>query len=271
MGQKRPMRRRRLALLAFSGAVLAWRIAVLVDLERSPLLSEDSTGADVTLVAARSVMGLLFLACGWVVMAKRRHEPAGLFALYAFCAALHWGGPLYAASDTAQLAIWLGYFTVSAMLAQAAFLHFTLVYPEAWSWGPHHLTRAVIYFPVVLGALGAFLAVAAMPEPASEGWQDKFFILESLQVNLFALAGLVVLVVRFVRDRPEDGPREITGPLAFGGWLAVLPWAVAAAIESQGGSVPGGAGAYTLFFALMPLVGTWALLRYQPAVEVDIE
>lgn len=271
MGQKRPMRRRRLALLALSGAVLLWRLAALVDLENSPLLPEEPTDGEVALVVVRGLLGLLFLACGWVVLAKRRHEPAGLFALYAFLSALHWGGPVYAASDTAQMAIWLGYFTVGAMLAQSAFVHFTLVFPEPWSWGTRHATRFVIYLPVVLAAVAAVLAVITVPDPAADVWYQRYFLVESLQTNLFAAAGLVFLVVRVVRARAQDGPREVTGPLAVGAWLAVVPWALALAAESRGVAVPGGSDAYTLCFVVIPLAATWALLGYEPRAEVDIE
>ena len=261
------MREARLGLMVLGVAALVWRLAALVDVSNSPLLEEEAGRGDVNLVVARALMGLVFLFCGATVLKRKRSKRSALFVLYAFCAAIHWGGPLYAASEHLQLAVWLAYFTVSAMLAQSAFLHFTLVFPEPWPWGTRHATRFLIYLPVAVGLVAASLAVLSAPDSASEAWRDKYFILESLQANLFALAALVILVVRYVRARSEDGPREITGPLALGAWLAVLPWLVALALEGRGVGVPGGSDVYTLFFVLIPLVCTWAILRHRPAIQ----
>ena len=194
----------------------------------------------------------------------------GLWAVaLASFAAIHWGGPVAVGDNQLQLAIWLVYFTVSVMLTESAFLHFTLVFPEPWSWGPRHATRFVIYLPVVLGMVAAFMVLATAPDPVSDGWQGKFFILETLQSNLFALAGLVVLAIRCFRARPADGPRSITGPMAVAAWAAVLPWTAVMALESRGVAVPGGSDVYTLFFVITPLVFTWAILRYEPVSELE--
>ena len=262
------MPRTRLGLICLAAVALAWRLAVLSDLRRSPLLEDAATAAEVNLVLATSWMGLAFLACGALVLARTRNKRSAVFALYAICAAFHWGGPLHAADEQLQQAIWMLYFLVSAMLAQAAFLHFTLVFPEPWSWASRHATRLVIYFPVALGLVAGAMAVAAAPDSSGEAWQHKFLILESLQANLFAAAGLIILVIRCLRARPVDGPRSITGPMAIGAWLSVLPWVAAMALEAQGVAVPGGASAYTLLFVVAPLVFTWAILRHRPAVSV---
>ena len=213
-------------------------------------------------------MGLVYLACGVLVLAKTHNKRSAIFSLWAICASLHWGGPLYAADDQLQLAIWLLYFTLSAMLAEAAFLHFALVFPEPWSWGPRHATRFILYLPVALGVVAATLAVLSAPSTAADAWRDKYFILETLQANLFAALGLIVLVIRYIRARAVDGPRSITGPMAFGAWLAVLPWVIAMALESQGVAVPGGSDVYTLFFVITPLVFTWAILKHRPVISV---
>jgi hypothetical protein len=261
------MNRTRLALFGLGAVALVWRAAVLVDPMSSPLLSDEPTRGELNLLFARSVMGLVFFACGALVLLRLRTKRSAVFSLYAFCAAIHWGGPV-AAGEEFQTAVWLLYFLVSAMLAEAAFLHFTLVFPEPWTWAPRHRTRIAIYFPVVLGAIAAGLALGSDVESgAAQSWLDKFMLLEVLQANLFALAGLLILVVRFVRAGPLDGPRAITGAMAFGAWLSVLPWVLAMALESQGASVPGGADVYTLFFVLMPLVLTWALLRHVPSTR----
>ncbi len=262
------MSRTRLGLILLGAAALLWRIVVLLDISDSPLLADDATAGDAGLVIARSLMGLVFLVCGAIVLQRTHNKRSAVFVLYAFCAAIHWGGPIGVASEPLQLAIWLTYFTVSAMLAQAAFLHFTLVFPEPWPWAPRHATRFLIYLPVALGVVAAALAVMLAPDPAADGWRDKYFILESLQANLFALSGLVILAVRFLRQRPVDGPRSITGPLALGAWAAVLPWVLAMALEGAGVAVPGGSDAYVLFFVLTPLVGAWAILRHRPQIRV---
>jgi hypothetical protein len=263
------MRKTRLGLTALGVAALAWRLAALIDAANSPLLDEGAGRGDIALVVARGLMGLVFLLCGATVLKHKRSRRSALFVLYAFCAAIHWGGPLSAASEQLQLAIWLLYFTVSAMLAQSAFLHFTLVFPEPWSWGRRHATRFLIYLPVALGSVAAALAALSAPDSASEAWRDKFFILEGLQANSFALASLMILVVRWARARPQDGPRAITSRMALGAWVSVLPWVVALSLESAGVRVPGGSDSYTLSFVLLPLVCTWAILRHKPAIRAS--
>lgn len=257
-----PMNRSRLALYVVGFAALVWRAVVLFDLSSSPLLGDEPTRGDLNLLLARNLMGLAFLVCGAIVLARLRSKRSAVFSLYAFCAGVHWGGPL-AVGEELQIAVWLFYFVVSAMLAGAAFLHFTLVAPEPWRWAPRHRTRIAIYFPVVLGVLAAGLALGSGPgSPQAQAWQDKFFMLEAVQANLFALLGMIVLVIRFARAGENDGPRRLTGPMAFAAWLAVLPWVLAEAVNSMGGSVPGGADVYTLLFVLTPVVFAWALLRH---------
>lgn len=256
------MNRTRLALFVLGAVALVWRALVLFDPASSPLLGEESSAGDLNLLFARSLMGMVFLACGAIVLRRLDSKRSAVFVLYAFCAAIHWGGPVAMSSDRSQMAAWLLYFVVSAMLAQAAFLHFTLVFPEPWRWGPRHSTRFVIYLPVALGVVAASIVLSEAPGTVADGWRDKFFILEGLQTNLFALVGLIVLAIRFVRQRPLDGPRSITGFLAFGGWASVLPWAVATALESRGIAVPGGSEPYTLCIVLMPLAFTRALFLH---------
>ena len=262
------MNRTRLGLVLLGAAALLLRLLVLLDIGDAPILPEEATGWDVGLLVAKSLMGLVFLACGALVLARTSNKRSAVFVLYAFCAAIHWGGPLGVTSEPLQLAIWFAYFTISAMLAEAAFLHFTLVFPEPWPWAPRHATRFLIYLPVALGVVAATLAVMLAPDPAAEGWHDKFFILEFVQANLFALAGLVILLVRYLRARPVDGPRGITGPLAVGCWVAVLPWVIAMLLEGAGVAVPGGSDSYVLFFVISPIVCAWAILKHQPRIEI---
>ncbi len=256
------MNRTRFALLVLGAVALLWRALVLFDPASSPLLADEPTRGDLNLLFARSLMGLVFLGCGTVVLYRLKSKRSGVFCLYAFCAAIHWGGPVAVGSDGAQMAVWLLYFLVSAMLAEAAFLHFTLVFPEPWGWGPRHSTRFALYSPVALGVLVGGITLASAPGAAADGWSEKFFILEGVQTNLFALVALIILVVRYVRAAPQDGPRPITGLLAFAGWISVLPWALATALASAGVAVPGGAEVYTLFFTLLPLAFTRALLKH---------
>lgn len=256
------MSRTRLALLGIGAVALVWRAAVLFDPSSSPLLAGEPTRGDLYLLFARSLMGLVYLACGAIVLMRLRSRRSAVFSLYAFCAAIHWGGP-FAVSDELQIAVWLIYFVVSAMLAQAAFLQFTLLFPEPWAWAPRHRTRIAIYFPVVLGVIAAGLALGSGPGSSeAQAWQDKFFLLEALQANLYSLAGMVVLAVRFVRQREQDGPRSLTGPMAFAAWLSVLPWVLAMLLETRDITVPGGADVYALCFVAMPVTLTWALLKH---------
>ena len=263
------MSRTRAGLYGLAAVALVWRVVVLANPGASPLLGDEPTRGDLNLLVARSLMGLVYLACGALILVKTRNRRSALFALSAICAAIHWGGPVAIGDNQLQLAIWLVYFTVSVMLTESAFLHFTLVFPEPWSWGPRHATRFVSYLPVVLGMVAAFMVLATAPDPVSDGWQGKFFILETLQSNLFALAGLVVLAIRCFRARPADGPRSITGPMAVAAWAAVLPWTAVMSLASRAVAVPRGSDVYTLFFVITPLVFTWAILRYEPVSELE--
>ena len=174
------MRRTRTALWALGLVALLWRVVVLLNLDSSPLLGDGPTAGDTGMLVATNILGLVFLACGLIVLAKTRRKRSVVFALYAICAAIHWGGPLAASSESWQTAIWLLYFILSAMLAQSAFLQFTLLFPEPWIWAPRHSTRFLIYLPVALGVVVASMALILAPDAAGEAWRDKFFILKGV-------------------------------------------------------------------------------------------
>jgi hypothetical protein len=106
---------------------MTWRLLTFVWLEDSPLLNADPTSAEVGFVLARGLMGLGFIALGLLAMLRVPTRMSGVFALSAVSAGIYFGGPLPVSRELLQDAIWLFYFTVGAMLASAAFLHFTLI------------------------------------------------------------------------------------------------------------------------------------------------
>lgn len=258
------MGKTRVALWALGVFALAWRIWVFIDLRNSPLLSDAPTQNDFYLLIARGAMGLIFITCGFIVLHQTNRKRASVFALYTICAGIHWGGPFDVPDATLQTAVWLGYFLISGILAESAFLQFTLVFPEPWEWGAKHVTRMVIYAPVALGVVAATVALTITPKEAAQGWIDKFMLLEGLQTIVYPAIALVFLLVRFIRATPWDGPRNITGILVAGAWGSVLPWVITSLVEQAGGKVVGGSDIYTLFFVLLPITFTYAILRHNP-------
>ena len=264
------MGRTRIALWVLGGLALAWRVAVLVTLKSSPMLPENATQADLNLLIARNVMGLIFLGCGLLVLHKTNRMRAAVFALYAISASVHWGG-VFALPDGWQMWAVYGYFIVGAILAESAFLHFSLVFPEPWNWGTKNSVRLAIYFPVALGIVAAIMGLVSDPETSGSGWFDKFMILETFQSYGFAAAGLIIFTVRFFRATPWDGPRNVTGLLMISGWLSVLPWLIAMGIEAAGQAVPGGSDVYTLAFVILPICYAYAVLNHNPVFSTGTE
>lgn len=241
-------------LFLLAGTALLWRLAVLAALPASPALGETPSGAEQKLLFAAGVMGLGFLLCGVLALARATSAAAPAFALYAIATSVHWGGPVAASAQNLQTVIWVAYFSLS-MLGQAAFLHFALVYPRPVPWAASVLGRP-LYAPAALVALvGA--AATMLPAPAVLG---LFLTAAAIGSNLYALAGLLVIAARTARAHPRERQEGGLTILLLGTWGALLPWALAELVPNL---VPGGLGAQplTLLFILTPATICTLLLR----------
>jgi hypothetical protein len=248
-------------VIAASISVVALRITVGL---RDVASLGVEPGNEAALRVALGVMGLGYLACGLVAFWRARSTASALFTLHGICQAIHWGGPVRVSSDTFQLAIWFLYFTIS-MLGISALLHFTLLFPQRWSIASRKSTRLFLYLPVVLAAvLAASRIMLPSSIPAGDALQSSFFILETVQVNLYDLLAIIVIAVRFGRATGQERRTCGLGVMLAGAVVGPLPYLVAILIQSfvPAITIPGGLGSqpYTLFFILTPLAFTYAIL-----------
>ncbi len=250
-------------LIVLSILTVSWRLSV--GLDQVALLTIEEPGKEVALRLVLGAMGLGYLICGLVAFFRVRSLPSVFFALHAICQAIHWGGPLKASSQDLQIAIWLLYFTIS-MLGESFLLYFALLFPRRWSIASRTSTRLFLYLPVALAAAVA-TAVVVLPSssPAVAGLQSLFFMLEAVQVNLYALLTIIVIAVRFGRASGTDRRAFGLGVMLSGMVVGVLPYLAVVVTQSvaPGIAIPGGLGSqsYTLFFILGPLALTYALLK----------
>ena len=113
-------------LFATAGlAVVAWKVGALLLLASST----DGEGPRVVQVLL-AVVGLVYVACGLLVLRKRNTFDALLFAGFCLCAGLHWGGPLELLPGELRTALLLFYLLVSSFLSETLFLHFALRFPH---------------------------------------------------------------------------------------------------------------------------------------------
>lgn len=242
------------SLVLLAGVAILWRLAVFATLPASPALGEAPSGAEQKLLIAAGVMGLGFLLCGVLALARASSPAAPAFALYAIATSVHWGGPVAASAQNLQTVIWVAYFSLS-MLGQAAFLHFALVYPRPMPPAARVLGRP-LYAPVALvalvGAVGTML-----PAPSVLG---LFLTAAAIGSNLYALAAYLVIAARTARAHPRERQQDGLTVLLLGSWGAVLPWSLAGLAPNL---VPGGLGSQplTLLFLLTPVTICYLLLR----------
>ena len=231
-----------------AAAALAWRVWVGVG------QLSDPTPLPLALVG----VGLTYLVCGLAVVGRAPLAATSLFAVHCFSQALHWGGPIRAGSTTVDMLLLFVYFVIS-MLGTSAVLHFTLLYPGPLKLARNRATALVLYGPV---ALAAAIAVVWLGMPADsagkESVRDVFFIVEAVQVNLYFLAALASLAIRFVKTEKEERKRAGLGVMLAWGLASILPYAVSVTLPLPE-EIP--TQWFTVFFALMPIAFAWVIVR----------
>lgn len=202
--------------------------------------------------SAFAVMGLGFLLAGWIAYRRAPTDAGWAFSMYAALSALHWGGPLGTGATG-----WFVYFLLSGVLGEALFLHFALIYPEPAAASSGRWAWRLLYGAVGIAALVtvAVLVVGSALHPVG------LVLNHTLLPNLFALAAIALLVLRFARATPEW--RSATG-LRIAFWaivLGTLPYLAVSVAEATGATLPGGSQLYNFFFLLIPAGLCAAVIR----------
>lgn len=240
------------SLLAAALLILGLRLAVgwghLQALDGEP---------DAGMKLALGVMGLGFLACGVLAVARVRTAASGLFALYCLSQAVHWGGP-----PSTRLVVWLVYFVIS-MLGISAVLHFTLLFPSRWPLAGRRSTQLFLHLPILVAAIlaGARMATEG---PLGETLQTAFLALEVIQVNLYALLAAVVIAVRFASASQPERRATGLGMMLAGALIGQLPYVIASL------AAPDMAQVMTLLFVLGPIAITYAILKVGVSSASDL-
>ena len=106
---------------------------------------------------------------------------------------------------------------------------------------------------------------------SSSTLQSSFFLLKTVQTNLYPLLGIIGIVVRFVRANKEERQAFGLTIVLWGNLVAVLPYLAAVLMESLAPAItlPGGQGAlpFTLFFILTPVSFTFAILKSYHSIQ----
>lgn len=238
-------------LWASFGLALLWRVA-------SPWLQRRAVDAgsldEATFYeySAFAALGLSFLVSGWVASRYAPTRAGWAFSMYAAYSAIHWGGPL-----ATNASGWFLYFLLSGVVGEALFLHFALIYPE-----PVAAARGTLIWRCLYGVVGAAaLLTAAVLLSGGSLNSVGLIVNHTLLPNLFALAGIVLLIVRFARATPEE--RSKTG-LRIAFWavvLGTLPYLGVLVAEAAGLQLPGGPQPYNFFFLLIPVGLCAAVIR----------
>lgn len=243
-------------LLFVAALVVVWRAAVAWN----DLTGIDTGGGWVKI--ALGLMGLGYLACGLPVLLRVRSRPALLFTVHCLGQAVHWGGLIEPPPGDLRTTVILVYLVVS-MLGVSAFLHFTLVYPEPWRVATRRVAWFAIYVPVMLaGVIAVLWSALPGPTPFRGALLAVFGPLESIQVNLYALLGIVAIVIRFLRANREQRRGSALGVMLSGAVLAPLPWVVAslAGLDAE---------PFTLLFILTPAALAYSILRNERECSQD--
>ncbi len=210
-----------------------------------------------------TAMGLIFFACGLLVLAARGDLPAVLWMVYGVAMVLHGGGwPRSGPLTTGGVGF--SVVMLSIMLGGTAIMHLVLLFPDRLSIADRRWIYVLLYGPL---GLGAALAVtkAAFGGDSATALDYSFHTVASLHGYLFTLLAFLVLILRLVRATPESRRNDGLWIMVVGMVAATLPYLFAALLESVAPGLVsiGGLGAvpFTLLFSLIAVAFTWALLR----------
>ncbi len=204
-----PFTHGRVAALAV--AVLLWR-ALAFAWPSSLITTADSLRLPLALLV------VLFVACGVAAWWLRPGRASGIFLVYALGGGIHWGGSVGAPQPGLELGLLFGYLSVAAM-AEAALLHFALIYPSDRrlpGWG-----RALLYSPAALA-----LACCALAGVIPRSTLAPAIVAVLTIANAMSIAAVVVFLVSLWRTnaatrRAARLPLIVAGLLAGGGISAL--------------------------------------------------
>lgn len=236
------------AFLAGAGAVLGWKLGAL-----ALLLGGRESGSELpALPLLLSLAGLVFVLCGLLVLWRRPWRAAVLFAGYALCAGLHWGGPLELGEGSLRTALILVYLLISGVLAACLLLHFALVFPRRLLGGRQQIVVRSVYAAFALAAVLALVAIVLPAPEVRRAALGGFLLSHTLISNLFSAGALAIFVVHLVRPGVDRRQKRWLALLVGGMLVAWLPNLVASALGAE-------ADAWNLTVVALPVAATLAL------------
>ena len=233
-------------LWILAAVVVAWRIAAYLVADEGP---------DGWLRLGLAGLGLLFVVCGLVAYNRWPGRASLLFALYALCTGLHWGGPI-GSSNLSENPVWLSvYLVVSSILGGTLFLHFAIEFPPAWRSGVRDRITRLIYLPTVIATLLLPFVVVASPEQSLGATARTGFLAAYTIGVVFPYLAAAVFALRIFKSKPR-APAAI---VLVGTVLGALPGLLHSSL-----GLPGPYDAYNLFIAIEPIAILAALSLSQP-------
>jgi hypothetical protein len=206
--------------------VAVWRAAALIIL----FSRTDSTGSALTIKVLLACLGIVFLACGLLVLRKIPSRVALLFAGFCICSGLHWGGPLELASGPLRTGLLLFYLLVSSFLGSTLLLRFAMKFPVSRAANRPVLVR-ILYGPVIVATV---LAVVYLASPLDSdfraGIEGLFLALHAIVSNLFSVVALVLLTSDIFRRLLTPAQKRYVGLMLAGMLTAWLPYLVASSV-----------------------------------------
>ncbi len=237
------------ALLAAAAAVVAWKVAALVLIERGRA-EGSALPAIPTLL---SLAGLVFVVCGLLVLWRRPSRAALIFAGFALCAGLHWGGPLELAAGPWRTGLILLYLLISGVLAACLLLHFALVFPRPLLGPRQRSAIRALYAPLVLASVLAAAAVFGPGPDLRQTATSGFLLVHTLVSNLLSAGALAIFIARLVRPGLDRRRKLDLALLVAGMLIAWLPYLVVSSLGVE-------ADAWNLTVVALPIAATLAIL-----------
>lgn len=246
-------------IVAAAASVVAWKLTALVLLARA---SADGGVPAVKVLLAG--VGLVFVGCGLFVFWRTAAHAAPLFAAFALCAGLHWGGPLELPPGQLRSAMLFVYLLVSSLLGEALFLHFALRFPRQTRLASRLWLTRLLYLPTLLGVLLAVVYLAASPDGGLRSTAEGLFLLLHVaSSNLFPAGALVLFIVYRLRSDVGRAERRYVGLMIAGMLTAWLPYLIASAVGAE-------TDPWNLFMAALPISFAIGIRGVERARRVDL-
>jgi len=205
------------------------------------------------------VMGILILSIGLLIFYQNNNLVSFAFFLYCCAMCLHWGSYPLVAPDYSQNIIRSLYVFFSIFLG-STMLHFGMIYPKSPTLSLKKYL--MIYSSGIIGVvfLGATLINMDL--------LSTFGIVEPILVNLFAIAGIILLFRTYFKT-PSGNRRSIgIRIICWGILLANLPYIFSTFLPFMNFGGTSGAMLYRLLFIIQPIALAIAIRRFNRSLQV---